>query len=617
MAVLYTQHFVQFFDNNGDPLSNGELYAYSAGTTTPKATYTTKQATVQNAHPVALDSAGRAVVFIEGAYRFDLKDQDGNLIKSVDNVDSFATLSEEGDPFFQTFSGNGSQTAFTLSESLGSDSKDIMVYVDNGNPNYVLNGDFGSDAEWTKGAGWTIGTGVATATGAISTALSQTSDQTLVENQSYVLTYTITRSAGGIIPSIGGRDGVERTADGTYSEIINAGSTQAIEFTGNGFTGTVDDVTIKSTANIGYEIQNPSAYTLSATSLSFNTAPLSGTDNIYVFAPTKLLGAASASASAAAVSASEAQAAAASVGTLSITSTSSVAIGTGSKTFTVNTGLGLIPGQWAIILSDANPTVNYMTGQITSYSGATLIFDVSQVFGSGTFDDWTIRLSGTGGTQGLPGTIGDLSGVPTGTIDPAADFFVFQDVNDSNTTKRSLLGSAAVLNVGTAANNVVQLDGSARLPAVDGSQLTGLSNVAYAENSTQQSIAAPFIPIDNTIPQNTEGTEVLTATITPKSLTSKIRITFVGGSIANSGAGAGVAALFINDVANAIFTRYTTVQGVGEMFPHNFTCIHEPATLSPVTYKVRLGCIAGSMSFLAASALFGGTLKATLLLEEI
>jgi len=36
------------------------------------------------------------------------------------------------------------------------------------------------------------------------------------------------------------------------------------------------------------------------------------------------------------------------------------------------------------------------------------------------------------------------------------------------------LGSAAAKSVGTAANNVVQLDGSAKLPAVDGSQLTNM-----------------------------------------------------------------------------------------------------------------------------------------------
>lgn len=37
------------------------------------------------------------------------------------------------------------------------------------------------------------------------------------------------------------------------------------------------------------------------------------------------------------------------------------------------------------------------------------------------------------------------------------------------------LGSAATLTAGTALNNVVQLDGSARLPAVDGSQLTNVN----------------------------------------------------------------------------------------------------------------------------------------------
>ena len=42
-------------------------------------------------------------------------------------------------------------------------------------------------------------------------------------------------------------------------------------------------------------------------------------------------------------------------------------------------------------------------------------------------------------------------------------------------SKVSGLGTAASLNVGTSANNIVQLDGSAKLPAVDGSNLTGVA----------------------------------------------------------------------------------------------------------------------------------------------
>ena len=47
-------------------------------------------------------------------------------------------------------------------------------------------------------------------------------------------------------------------------------------------------------------------------------------------------------------------------------------------------------------------------------------------------------------------------------------------VNSIANTKITGLGTSSTLNVGTSANNVVQLDGSAKLPAVDGSQLTNI-----------------------------------------------------------------------------------------------------------------------------------------------
>ena len=48
------------------------------------------------------------------------------------------------------------------------------------------------------------------------------------------------------------------------------------------------------------------------------------------------------------------------------------------------------------------------------------------------------------------------------------------EVNAIANSKITGLGTAATLNVGTSANNIVQLDGSAQLPAVDGSNLTNL-----------------------------------------------------------------------------------------------------------------------------------------------
>ncbi len=109
---------------------------------------------------------------------------------------------------------------------------------------YVTNGAFASDTGWTKGTGWTIATGTAIATGAISTALSQTSAITLIAGYTYTITYTVTRSAGTVTPSIGGTAGTARSSSATFTETIVAGSDQILAFTGAGFTGTVDNVSV-------------------------------------------------------------------------------------------------------------------------------------------------------------------------------------------------------------------------------------------------------------------------------------------------------------------------------------------------------------------------------------
>lgn len=53
------------------------------------------------------------------------------------------------------------------------------------------------------------------------------------------------------------------------------------------------------------------------------------------------------------------------------------------------------------------------------------------------------------------------------------------------------LGNSAVLDAGVAANNVVQLDGGAKLPAVDGSQLTGVDILPVGSIIWLPSITAP------------------------------------------------------------------------------------------------------------------------------
>ena len=88
-------------------------------------------------------------------------------------------------------------------------------------------------------------------------------------------------------------------------------------------------------------------------------------------------------------------------------------------------------------------------------------------------------------------------------------------------SKVSGLGTAATLNVGTSANNIVQLDGSAKLPAVDGSNLTGVAtdtsamenNIAILAFKTQAANnLAKFNLIDQVVDEYEDDSGLLTET---------------------------------------------------------------------------------------------------------
>ena len=70
----------------GVALSGGKLYTYTAGTTTPKATYSDAALTTPNANPVVLDTNGEAVVWLDGSYYLVLKDSDDVEQWTMDDV---------------------------------------------------------------------------------------------------------------------------------------------------------------------------------------------------------------------------------------------------------------------------------------------------------------------------------------------------------------------------------------------------------------------------------------------------------------------------------------------------------------------------------------------------
>src|SRR5574338_528763 len=78
----------RFFDGDGVPLAAGKVYAYEAGTDTPKDTYDDSELTTPNANPVVLDADGRAQIFIgPGGYKFVVTDSADVEQYTYDNVE--------------------------------------------------------------------------------------------------------------------------------------------------------------------------------------------------------------------------------------------------------------------------------------------------------------------------------------------------------------------------------------------------------------------------------------------------------------------------------------------------------------------------------------------------
>lgn len=90
------------FDANGDPLAGGLLYTYSAGTSTPRATYTTRAGDVANVNPVVLDANGEANVWTTPGvdYKFELRNSAGVVQWTVDNIPSPPETSTTDDVVF-------------------------------------------------------------------------------------------------------------------------------------------------------------------------------------------------------------------------------------------------------------------------------------------------------------------------------------------------------------------------------------------------------------------------------------------------------------------------------------------------------------------------------------
>jgi hypothetical protein len=177
------------------------------------------------------------------------------------------------------------------------------------------------------------------------------------------------------------------------------------------------------------------------------------------------------------------------------------------------------------------------------------------------------------------------------------------DVALASTARTNLgLGTAATLNVGVGANNVVQLNGSSQLPAVSATNLTNfptLNQNTSGNAGTATALAA--LPIQcggSTVATGIAASGNANCTASPGTLTIASGSTAMGTSLINSGACASAvtvaaAGVLTTDVISATFNGDpTAVTGFVPSTGGMLTIIPYP-TAGNVNFKVCNNTLAG------------------------
>jgi hypothetical protein len=192
------------------------------------------------------------------------------------------------------------------------------------------------------------------------------------------------------------------------------------------------------------------------------------------------------------------------VGYYGLTSSTSTLIGTGSKTFTTNfdsTATAFTVGTRVRLAYSVTPA-NFMEGVITSFTGTTLVVNVDNTGGSGTYASWTVSVAGsfsaTSGTSILKGNgTGGFSNAVAGTdYAGLASANTFTDVQTISVSS----SSDALRITQTGAGNALVVEDSANPDStpfvVTGDGAVGIGTTTPA--SSLNVVGASTIQVDTT-----------------------------------------------------------------------------------------------------------------------
>jgi hypothetical protein len=188
----------------------------------------------------------------------------------------------------------------------------------------------------------------------------------------------------------------------------------------------------------------------------------------------------------------------------------------------------------------------------------------------------------------------------------------------------SIQGNASGTGIFTIASPNSNTNRTLTLPDNTGTILTtassGLGKVLQVVNTQTGAVATgtTAIPIDDSIPQNTEGTEFMTLAITPTNTNNKLLIQVVMQLSTNADANIGIA-LFQDSTANALAAQ-TFRQDISTGF--TILCLTHymtAGTTSSTTFKARGGAGSGTYTFngTGGARIFGGVMSSSITITEI
>jgi len=228
----------------------------------------------------------------------------------------------------------------------------------------------------------------------------------------------------------------------------------------------------------------------------------------------------------------------------------------------------------------------------------------------------------------------DWTNIDTGSEAGSTQYYVYAVADAAGTTFTVKISTNATTPTGCtfyrligtfyndASSNIINPVSNLSVPTGSVIQIVNFQTGAVA------SISAT-IPYDDSIPQITEGAEVMTLAITPKSATNKLKIDVIGTFDRGGGAAREeevILTLFQDAVANALAVNWTRSQGwnvTAQGTPDwNIKLTHfmTAGTINPIMFRVRAGASSATdvtFNGHAGSRLFGGITISSITITEI